>query len=284
VAERRESPPATTTRGASSRARRRGGLWHRPQLLNLVSDVLLLFAALGLSWALVTWTFSKPLFPLRELVLRAPPSQVTQAQLEYVARTAIKGNFFTARLEEVRVAFEKLPWVRHAEVRRLWPDGLELGLEEHEAVAYWKNIGDGDGDVRLINRQGEVFAASSDVAMPELSGPQGAAAVMLERYGAYSRILQPLQAELVRMDLSARGAWRLWLDSGLSIVLDREQEHSPIEAQLETFVAALPRLQDSLGVQIAHADLRYPNGFALTPVQSQNSAAASGANRQIDRR
>ena len=249
-----------------------GGLWHRPQLLNLISDVLFLFAALALGWALVTWTFSKPLFPLRKLVLTAPPSQVTQAQLEHAARTAIRGNFFTARLEEVRVAFETLPWVRHAGVRRLWPDGLELSLEEHEAVAFWKNIDDSGGDVQLVNRKGEVFAASSDdVSMPEFSGPQGSAAIMLEYYETYSKILQPLRAKLMRMDLSARGGWRLWLDNGLSIVLDREQERSPIEARLKRFVAALPRLQNSLGVQIARADLRYPNCFALATVNHKTA-------------
>jgi cell division protein FtsQ len=267
VAERRESPARPAKRAPCTRTgKRSGGLWHRPRALNLLSDALLLLGALGLGWALVAWTLSKPLFPLRELVLSAPPSQVTQAQLEYVARTAIKGNFFTARLEDVRMAFEKLPWVRHAEVRRLWPDGLELSLEEHEAVGYWKNIGDGGGDVRLVNRRGEVFAASSDVAMPEFSGPPGSAVTMLEHYETYSRILQPLQARLVRMDLSVRGVWRLWLDNGLFIVLDREQERSPIEARLENFVAAWAHLQDRLGGQIERADLRYPNGFALALV------------------
>jgi cell division protein FtsQ len=267
VAERRESSTSTARRAACARAgKREGGLWHRPRALNLVSDALLLLGALGLGWALVAWTFSKPLFPLRGLVLSAPPSQVTQAQLEYVARTAIKGNFFTANLEDVRMAFEKLPWVRYAEVRRLWPDGLGLNLEEHEAVAYWKNIGDGGGDVRLINRQGEAFAASSDAVMPEFAGPPSSAATMLEHYGTYSRILRPLQARLVRMDLSVRGVWRLWLDNGLSIVLDREQERSSIEARLENFVEAWPYLQDRLGGRIARADLRYPNGFALALV------------------
>jgi cell division protein FtsQ len=267
VAERCESPSGSTRRATSVRTgKRAGGLWDRPKALNLLSDALLLLGVLGLGWALVTWSFSKQLFPLRELVLSAPPSQVTQAQLEYVARTAIKGNFFTAKLEDVRVAFEKLPWVRRAEVRRLWPDVLELSLEEHEAVGYWKNIGDGGGDVRLINRYGEVFAASSDIAMPEFSGPPGSALTMLEHFETYSRILKPLQARLVRMDLSVRGVWRLWLDNDLFIVLDREQERSPIEARLENFVAAWAHLQNRLGGQIARADLRYPNGFALALV------------------
>jgi cell division protein FtsQ len=261
VAELRE--PSS---GKAMRVAKRGGLWHQPQLLNLITGVLLLFALPVLGWVLLAGTFSKPLFPLRKLVLSAPPSKVTQAQLENVARTKIHGNFFTARLEKVRTAFETtLPWVRHAEVWRLWPDALELKLEEHEAVAYWKDIGDAAGNVLLINRQGEVFGASSDATMPEFSGPQGSAASMLEQYEAYSKILQPLQAKLVRMDLSAHGICRLWLDNGFSIVLDRGQERSPIEARLKDFVAVWPRLQGSLGVRIASADLRYPNGFALTP-------------------
>ncbi|MDR1228122.1 MAG: cell division protein FtsQ/DivIB [Azoarcus sp.] len=260
-----------------SRPERHTGLWHRPQLLDLVSDVLLLFAAIGLGWALVTWALSRPLFPLRELILETPPAQVTQAQLEYVARTAIHGNFFTARLDEVRVAFEKLPWVRRAEVRRLWPDALELRIEEHEAVAYWKNAGNGD-DVRLINRQGEVFAASSDIDMPEFSGPQGAAASMLERYAAYSEMLEPLQTKLVRLDLSARGAWQLWLGSGLTIMLGRERERTPLDTRLTRFVAAWPQLREKLGVQVVRADLRYPDGFALTLTDKQGSAATDGGN------
>lgn len=272
MAEKRVLPAGIVRRGAVARGAARGGLWHRPKSLNLISNVLLFFASLALGWAIVAWVLSKPVFPLRHLVLRAPPTQVTQGQIEHAARIAIKGNFFTANLEEVRAIFEKLPWVRHAGVRRLWPDGIELSLEEHEAVAYWKNTGDSGGDVRLINRQGEVFPASSKVAMPEFSGSQGSSALMLEYFWAYTKILQPLQARLVRMDLSASGVWRLWLDNGLSITLGREQEHLPVETRLEDFVLVWPRLQDTFGARIAHADLRYPNGFALALVDHKTQS------------
>lgn len=284
MAEQNASPAIVRPR-RSRPAERRAGLWHRPSLLDLASDVLLLFAAIGLGWALMTWALSRPLFPLRELILKTPPTQVTQAQIEYVARTAIHGNFFTTRLDDVRIAFEKLPWVRRAEVRRLWPDALELSIEEHEAVAYWKNAGagggDGNGDVRLVNRQGEVFGASSNVDMPELSGPQGTAASVLARYSACEKMLEPLQARLVRLDLSARGAWQLWLDSGLTIVLGRERERTPLDMRLTRFVAAWPRLREELGARIVRADLRYPDGFALTLSDKQESAATGGG---IDRK
>lgn len=265
----RKSPPAGAA--LTTRAARRGGFWYRPQLLNLASDALLLFAAIGLGWALVTWTLSRPLFPLRELVLLEPPAQVSQAQLEYVARTAIQGNFFTARLEDVRLAFEKLPWVRRAEVRRRWPDGLELRIEEHEAVAYWKNAGDTSGSVHLVNRHGEVFDASSDDTLPVFSGPQGSAAAVLARYETYSKMLKPLRSKLVDMELSARGAWQLKLENGMTIVLGRERESAPLDARLADFVSAWPRLREAAGLRIARADLRYPDGFALIPMNNNTA-------------
>ena len=251
-------------RRAPSRARPREGVWHKPGLLNLVSDVLMLFAAVGLGYALVVWFLSRPLFPLREVVVLTPPAQVTSAQLEYAARTAIRGNFFSVDLEAVRAKFEKLPWVRRAEVRRRWPDVLELRLEEHQAMAYW-TVSD-SGESQLVNKQGEVFVAASNAEMPAFSGPQGSAAYLQAKYHEFNQTLAPLGTRLVEVVLSAREAWQLRLDDGMVIVLGRDQEKAPIDERLERFVETWPQAQESLGVQVAMADLRYPSGFALTPV------------------
>lgn len=252
--------------GREGRARESEGLWNRPAALNLIADLLMLFAALGLTWVVVSWFLSRPFFPLREVVLLSPPAQVTTAQLEYVARSAIRGNFFTVNLDQVRADFEKLPWVRRAEVRRRWPDVLELRLQEHQAVAYWTST-DGS-DTRLVNRQGEVFVAASDAPMPGFSGPPGSASYMLARYEAFAGQLAPLGRQLVGVVLSAREAWQLRLDNDMVIVLGREQDKAPLEERLARFVAAWPQTQESIGVQVAVADLRYPSGFALTPADT----------------
>ena len=98
--------------GGPARAGVERGLWHRPALLNLISDLLTLGAAVALGWALVIWFVSRPLFPLRELVVLTEPGQVTAEQLDYAARLVVQGNFFTVDLEDVKQTFEKLPWVR----------------------------------------------------------------------------------------------------------------------------------------------------------------------------
>ena len=37
------------------------------------------------------------------------------------ARPALKGNFFTLDLRQGRAAFQRVPWVQRAVVRRVWP-------------------------------------------------------------------------------------------------------------------------------------------------------------------
>lgn len=274
IRSRAAGPAVARTRAGAARVQAaETGLWHRPALLNLLSDLLMLFAALGLGWALVIWFVSRPLFPVREVIVQTPPAQVTEAQLEYVARTAIRGNFFTMDLDDVRGTFEKLPWVRRAEVRRRWPDAVELRLEEHQAVAYW-TVSE-SGDARLVNRFGEVFTAASNATMPQLDGPQGSSGWLLARHLEFSRMLQPLGVQIVGLALSAREAWRLRLDNGMEILLGREQDRAPLNERLARFIAAWPKVQEQVGVQVAVADLRYPSGFALTPVAGATPAAVA---------
>ena len=250
---------------ASARARGReaNGLWDRPSLLDLVSDLLMLFVLLASLYALSIWFLARPFFTVREVVVLSPTAQVTVAQLEYAARSSINGNFFTVDLEDVRNAFETLPWVRRAEVRRRWPDAIELRLEEHQPVAYW-TVAETD-EVHLVNRQGEVFIAASNADMPDFAGPPGSAAFLLARYQEYTQVLAPIGRKPVRLNLSPREAWQIELDDGMLLLLGREQSNAPVDQRLERFVRTWPQAKAQVSIDIAVADLRYRTGFALTP-------------------
>jgi len=154
--------------------------------MDLVADVLMVLAVVALAWAGATLLQRLPVFPLRQILVTSPLTQVTPAQVEQAARVALVGNFFTVDLDQVRGTFEKLPWVRRADVRRRWPDALELSLEEHQAQARWKRPDPASQEVRLVNSHGEVFAAASEADLPVLSGPEGSAALLLTRYREFA--------------------------------------------------------------------------------------------------
>lgn len=249
-------------RGNQRNAAEPAGLWHQPTLLNLLADVLTVLGIAGIAWATLTALQRLPLFPLREVVLVEAPKRVSSEQIAHVARTAVVGNFFTVDLEAARIAMEQLPWVRSAAVRRLWPNGLALTLEEHEVVAQWRHL---NGDAGLVNKQGEVFAAElpeDAPALPRLSGPEGSAAEILARHAEFNDMLAGIDRHVEAVTLSPRRAWRLRLDDGVAIELGRDEERHPLTERLERFVTHYDGVKARPGAARV-ADMRYPNGFAL---------------------
>lgn len=241
------------------------GFWERPPLMNVVADTLLLFGILALGYALLLAVVRLPLFPLKQIVVTSPIDQVTHTQVEYAVQHSLSGNFFTVDLDGIRTSFEKLPWVRKASVRRHWPDALEVEIEEHVAVARWRNS---TGEMRLVNRQGEVFnavLAGSQHALPLFGGPEGSAPQVLARYREFNELLAQLGRTARTVLLSPRQAWQLRLDDGLVLELGRDQNSHSIHERIERFVGTYAAVRERVPLTIAAIDMRYPSGFALRP-------------------
>lgn len=256
------------TRSPAARAGRlASGFWHRPDWMNLVSDVLILLASVLLGVALVKAAVGLPIFGLREVVIVSPLARVTHAQLEYVTASALSGNFFTVDLEKGRLAFENLPWVRSAQLRRQWPGAIEVSLEEHVAVAYWRSAD--SGDTRLVNSFGELFDAAASGSMPVLSGPPEASRQILLQLRKFNEWLQPLDRSVVMASLSGRQAWQLKLDNGMLLEVGKDQPKAPLEERMNRFVKLWPQLAEQLPHPVQVADLRYQSGFAVRMAGSE---------------
>lgn len=236
------------------------GFWHQPTLLNLCADMLIIAASVALAWTAVIALQRLPFYPLREVQVMGELSQVQRSQIELAARRVVHGNFFTVNIDAARTAFEKLPWVRRAEVRRQWPDRLELRIEEHVPVARWRGL---DDEPRLVNNHGEVFAGSIDVPLPLFSGPEGTAPEVLARYREFEPALAKINLHPRVVTLSAREAWQIRLDNGLLLELGRDQAKLPLAERVARFTEHYPNVIKRSQVQIVAVDMRYPNGFTL---------------------
>jgi cell division protein FtsQ len=231
-------------------------MWDNPRLLNSVAGVLTGIALLVFMLAGAQLLLRSTHFALREITVRATLAHTSAAQIEQATQGRIKGNFFSVDLEAVRDGIEQLPWVRRVNVRRVWPDGLEVSIEERVALAHW-------GENALVDVYGERFAAQTDAPLPVFAGPPGTEAEVTRRYRRFAALLAPLRDPLARVTLTPRFAWRLKLRSGLSLELGRDNGGLPVEARLARFVAAYPLTLGKIARRHEYVDLRYPNGFAL---------------------
>ena len=231
-------------------------MWDNPRLLNYVAGILTGIALLIFILAGLRLLLRPDLFPLREITVRGTLLHTTAAQIGRATRDRLSGNFFSVDLAAVRQSIEQLPWVRRVIVRRLWPDGLEVSIEEHVALAHW-------GDDALVDTYGERFEGRTDAALPTLVGPAGTEADVTRHYQSFAALLAPIGDPLVRVVLSPRFAWQLRLRSGLRVMLGRDAGELPVEKRLARFVAAYPQTLGKLAQRHEYVDLRYPNGFAL---------------------
>lgn len=227
-------------------------MWDNAWLLNALANALYGLAAVLAFYGVLIVVIQLPIFPLREVEVTGGVTRITRDQVQAIVTEQLKGNFFTLDLDATRTAFQKLPWVRRATLRRHWPDRLEVDVEEHVVLARWR-------DSALVNTYGEVFEAATSEILPVFIAPEGTAAEVAQRYEAFRVSLEPLGKRPVQVLVSARRAWQLRLDDGEVLELGRSQ----MEERLRRFVSAYGRTLAQLPNRPYRVDLRYSNGFAV---------------------
>ncbi len=280
-------------------------MWQNARLLNMIATALYAVLALVLVAAGLMWLVQRPVFAISHIhIVPAEGSVLRHANAPSIRANAVsklQGNFFTLKLDGARAAFESVPWVRRASVRREWPNGLRVELEEHQVLGTW-----GAGEAaRLVNIYGEVFVANlaeaeEDAHLLALAGPEGSERDVVHTLEQMRAWFKPLGAEPVGLTLTDRYAWRARLSNSMQVELGRElneQDRADLEARVARFVQAWPQVVARWGKQIEYADLRYSNGFAiraanvrfLTDVQAAAAARAQAqaqaqTNKQVTRR
>jgi cell division protein FtsQ len=235
------------------------------RLMNITATVLFVACGLLLAGALGWWVVRSPVFAIRGIVVQGDTAHNSAATLRANVLPRLRGNFFTVDLQKTREAFEAVPWVRRAVVKRQFPNKLRVQLQENEAEAFWG----ADSESRLVNTYGEVFEANpGDVEqdeMPRLVGPEGSAAQVLAMYRGLKPMLEKLDLGIDQVALSGRGGWTLTLDSGATVELGRGATEEVL-ARSQRFAATLTQVTAKYGRRpeaLVTADLRHTDGYAV---------------------
>jgi len=246
-------------------------LWNYPDRMQKLSRFLircfLSIACLGI----LVWLSQRPVFVLRQVVIEPVVGQtlkhINKPVVKQQVLETVQGNFFSVRLEDVKRGFESMPWVRHANVRRVWPNGLIVSIEEQKPFGTW---GGADSHI-LMNIHGELFAGRiSDVGdgiqLIDFNGPEDASKEVMRLYEKANAWFKPWDAEVKNLTLSERYAWHVKLSNGMKVEFGRDEESSD-KTLTEDRVARLfkywPQVQERWANRVDAIDLRYANGFVV---------------------
>jgi cell division protein FtsQ len=267
-------------------------LLNNPARMTEVSRWLMRLFFLLATVAGLMWLSQRPVFALRQMQVEPLPGQIVKhvnlSQIKNQVLEQVQGNFFTVRLENIKEAFEALPWVRHASVRRVWPNGLAVSIEEQKPFGIWGSR----SEHKLMNGFGEVFSASlAQVDDPstliEVSGPNDSSKEVMQLYQKASRWFAPWNVDVLSVNLSDRYSWSVKLSNGIRVEFGRDEEaqgKALTEERVARLIEYWPKAQERLAGPVDAIDLRYSNGFAVRLASATNKkpeldAKKSGAQR-----
>ncbi|WDJ98892.1 cell division protein FtsQ/DivIB [Xanthomonas campestris pv. incanae] len=193
-------------------------------------------------------------WPLARLRVSGDFKRVPAEELRAVVLPYARSGFFAVKLQDAQDAIARLPWVESAQVRKRWPDVLEVHVVEHKPFARW-------GTDRMLSEQGRLFRTPpllKDFKLPQLGGPDAKIQEVVALYNESRALFAPTGLDVERLEMDARGSWSLGLSNGVQIVIGRDDAR----ARLQRFARVLPQLADPQR-PIARADLRYTNGFTV---------------------
>ncbi len=184
---------------------------------------------------------------------------LSSTQMEVQAQRWLGGGFLTVNLNQIKYEIEQEPWVSQAVVSRRWPGSLMIVVIEQTPIAYW-------GEGALLNERGQLFtpqAMVNDLNLPRLQAPDlDSDLARLEVFETWQRLQPKFEAfgvQPLSLTQSARGAWEVELEGGISIALGT----GDMDAKIERLGRVLSNLSTDDLTRILRIDLRYPNGAAV---------------------
>jgi cell division protein FtsQ len=187
-----------------------------------------------------------------------------EGAFQYLAKDSIKNalieqvnkGLYNADMQQIQQSVKQLSWIEQVQVKRVWPDVIDIKIVEQTPVVRWSDEG-------LLNKQGDVFVPDKMDKfshLPLIVGPDGNEKELLKTMSALEIALNKQKMALVEFHVNDRRAWKVRLQNNMELKLGRNE---PLN-KFKRFLKTLALLGEEQVSKVSVVDLRYPNGYAVT--------------------
>lgn len=195
------------------------------------------------------------LFPITHVSVYGDLTESQQVEVEKLIRPYINSGFFGLQMSQIEDVLTGLPEVSTAEVKRVWPNQLNVLLSNQSITALWNGT-------QSINCFGEAIQLPKQVdpkTLPQLYGPDDQQLVVLDYYQQFSDALMPLSLSIDAIRLTDDDIWSVRLSNKTVVELgDRD-----VLNRMMRFVEIYPQLLAQHKMPPHQIDMRYKNGMAV---------------------
>ena len=233
--------------------------------------VLAMLAALGFV-ALSYWDLL-PLVDVKTVQVGGQLTEAERAAVEATVRQALAHKAMSSAAK-VAEAVERMDWVRAVQVRRQWPDGLQVHVSRWTLAARW-----GEASARFLTTGGQVVNVPPDERsallreLPVLKAAHASGAEVMRLSALLDELAGTASLELRRLEQDRVGSWTAdvrgegVVASHVSVVLG----DTAVTERFRRFVYVFQHLRTATGGwrrspgtgRIAVVDARYDTGVAV---------------------
>lgn len=234
--------------------------------LQVLAFALIAVGVIGL----VRWLPSQP---VETIEVSGDFEHLSLEQLHAVLEEQFGHELLKAPLADIQRKVATLVWVDKVDVRRIWPDKIEIRVTEHKPAYRWRDAG---GQRALIAESGLMIWDANAASQTEyqdlavLVGEASAVSVITEGFVQLKSWLGN-SLDLAELERTDYNAWiavvegkPVHLGSGLAGSLPDEEASEKVIAQLR--VARLKTLHAELAGEwqkVKYLDLRHAGGVAV---------------------
>lgn len=194
--------------------------------------------------------------PIRYVRAEGVFQHLSKEEFQATLMPLVTASIFEADVQLIQSTVMQLPWVKQAMVERVWPDTIDIKVQERKAYVRW-------GEKSLLTENGELFTPSrvdQFLSLILVTGPKEQEAKTLEIMKGVKTALEDQALGLQEFSINDREAWRIKLKNGLEILLGRTGQLK----KLQRFLGTISILGADKLAAMELVDLRYPNGFAVS--------------------
>lgn len=258
---RRPAQGATRNPVVAEKPQRRDSVW--------LNRLLILLGATVVVTAAIKAFITVQSLPVQRISVTGELEHTQAQAVKDMVQPGLAGGFLNADLQQIRHQLEGLPWIYEATVRRKWPNALEIHVVEELPIARWGQNG-------FLNHEGETFYSDKGGdwdELPLLSGPEGSAQSLMEKYQRLVEILTPLNLSIRQLAVDERGQVEAVLEDGMQLNLGSEE----FLGRMQRFVGIYRGELAARRSEVIRVDLRYESGIAVAFRQASPAGSSQVA-------
>ncbi len=203
--------------------------------------------------------------PVREVVLQGEFENVSREQLAEMSAEYLHHGIISLDLQALAQSVEQHPWVDHVAVSRIWPNRVQIHIEEHKPAMRWADRG-------MISDKGIYIQAAplkEYSELPVVFSSQTDAFELITQFRILSAALNQVSLSIDELIQKPSGDWFVRLQNGVPVELGSADLREKLRRIIHLWQYELRGREAALQA----IDARYKHGLVVSWDKSREGGA-----------